>query len=110
MYINFHSRGDLRMVKPKNIPQSEHTIQSAYIPDDGSGPSSQQPSAPGPNDTVINLVDLQNILVVFDLASNRGAFKGGELEAIGQLYNKVSKFVQAATPKPPEGTSPTGGP
>jgi hypothetical protein len=83
------------MAKPKNIQQTEHTVQSAEPV-----AASQQAQVPGPNDTVINLVDLQNILVVFDLASNRGAFKGGELEAVGQLYNKVAKFVQAATPKP----------
>ena len=40
-------------------------------------------------DTVVTLVDLQNILVVFDLASSRGAFRGGELTPIGQLYDKI---------------------
>ena len=53
---------------------------------------------PTVGDNVINLTDLQNILVVFDLASNRGAFRGNELEPVGQLYNKISKFVQAAMP------------
>ena len=52
--------------------------------------------------TVINLQDLRNILVVFDLASARGAFKGPELEPVGQLYTKISKFVQAASPPPAE--------
>ena len=55
--------------------------------------------------TVINLQDLRNILVVFDLASARGAFKGTELEPVGQLYNKISKFVQAATPPVEESTT-----
>ncbi len=50
------------------------------------------------SNAVINLQDLRNILVVFDLASTRGAFKGPELEPVGQLYNKIAKFVQAATP------------
>lgn len=54
-------------------------------------------SAPDANN-VINLTDLQNVLVVIDLASNRGAFRGNELEPIGQLYNKIGKFVQAAMP------------
>lgn len=56
---------------------------------------------PAPGESVINLTDLQNILVVFDLASNRGAFRGNELEPVGQLYNKISKFIQAATPPQP---------
>jgi hypothetical protein len=53
---------------------------------------------PAAGENIINLTDLQNILVVFDLASNRGAFRGNELEPVGQLYNKISKFVQAAMP------------
>lgn len=59
----------------------------------------QQPA----QDTMINLTDLQNVLVVFDLASNRGAFRGNELEPVGQLYNKISRFIQAATPPKAEG-------
>ena len=39
-------------------------------------------------DSTINLADLQNILTVLDLASSRGAFRGPELEPVGQLYNK----------------------
>lgn len=65
------------------------------------------PSAgPGPADgnNVINITDLQNVLVVIDLASNRGAFRGNELEPIGQLYNKIGRFVQAALPPQPEQT------
>lgn len=56
------------------------------------------PGAPGESNNVINITDLQNILVVIDLASNRGAFRGNELEPIGQLYNKIGRFVQAALP------------
>lgn len=58
-------------------------------------------------DTVVTLVDLQNILVVFDLASSRGAFRGGELTPIGQLYDKIDKFVKAATPPTPTEDSTT---
>jgi len=47
-------------------------------------------------DSVINLADLQNILTVLDLASSRGAFRGAELEPVGQLYNKFKKFVDSA--------------
>lgn len=62
----------------------------------------QQEQAATPPDNVINLTDLQNVLVIIDLASNRGAFRGNELEPIGQLYNKIGKFVQAALPPAPE--------
>lgn len=58
-------------------------------------------------DNVINITDLQNVLVVVDLASNRGAFRGNELEPIGHLYNKIAKFVQSAMPPQPA-TDQTG--
>lgn len=61
-----------------------------------------QQAAQQPADSVITITDLQNILVVIDIASNRGAFRGNELEPVGQLYNKVSRFVQAALPPQPE--------
>lgn len=49
-------------------------------------------------DSVVTLVDLQNVLVIMDLASSRGAFRGPELQPIGQLYNKINQFLQAALP------------
>jgi hypothetical protein len=53
-------------------------------------------------DNVVTLTDLQNVLVVLDLASSRGAFRGPELEPVGQLYSKISKFLQAVAPQQPE--------
>ena len=52
--------------------------------------------SPQPEDSTITLVDLQNIISVLDLASSRGAFRGPELEPVGQLYNKFKRFVDAA--------------
>jgi hypothetical protein len=68
-----------------------------------------QTAAPN-QDGTINLVDLQNILQVLDLASSRGAFRGPELEPVGQLYNKFKKFIDGAAAQqqvtqPSEGTA-----
>lgn len=49
-----------------------------------------------PEEASITLTDLQNIISVLDLASSRGAFRGPELEPVGQLYNKFKKFVDNA--------------
>lgn len=49
-------------------------------------------------DNVVTLVDLQNVLVVMDLASSRGAFRGPELQPVGQLYDKINKFLQSVMP------------
>lgn len=63
----------------------------------------QEQPTPTPNpDQTITLVEIQNILAVVDLASSRGAFRGPELEQIGQLYNKFKRFIEAATQQPSE--------
>ena len=50
-------------------------------------------------DNVVTLTDLQNVVVILDLASSRGAFRGPELEPVGQLYNKISRSLQAVAPQ-----------
>lgn len=50
-------------------------------------------------DNVVTLIDLQNVLVILDLASSRGAFRGPELQPIGQLYDKINRFLQVALPR-----------
>jgi hypothetical protein len=46
----------------------------------------------------ITIVDLQNFLVIIDVASQRGAFKGPELGQVGQVFDKINRIVQKATP------------
>jgi hypothetical protein len=58
----------------------------------------QQAQAP-----TISMVDLQNLLMVIDLATQRGAFRGPELSQIGQLFDRVNTFVQHAMPPPTDG-------
>ena len=62
----------------------------------------QQPmpaSAPtsGPN---LSLQDLQNLLIIVDIATQRGAFKGNELGQIGAVFDRVSQFLQTTMPAP----------
>ena len=40
----------------------------------------------------LNHGDIQNLMVVIDLASQRGVFKATDLVAIGQLYEKLSSI------------------
>ena len=44
------------------------------------------------NLTVSDLVNIKNII---DVASARGAFRGEELSAVGEVYNKLAKFVDS---------------
>ena len=50
------------------------------------------------NSPTITISDLQNVLVLIDLASNRGTFRGAELSSVGSLYERIQAFVQAISP------------
>lgn len=47
-----------------------------------------------PNPTGVSLQDLQNILVVIDLACSRGAIRAAELTTVGQLYDRIQNVVK----------------
>jgi hypothetical protein len=47
----------------------------------------------------ISVVDLQNLLAIIDLATQRGAFRGGELSQVGQLFDRLTQFLQSVMPQ-----------
>lgn len=57
--------------------------------------------APQPQPQQINLAiqDLQNLLIILDLACQRGAFRATELSQIGGLFDRVNQFVQSTVPQ-----------
>ena len=52
-----------------------------------------QDEQPGTPIESISLRDLDQIAQIIDLATQRGAFRGGELSTIGQLYDKLATFL-----------------
>jgi hypothetical protein len=55
---------------------------------------------PAENQNVeLNLNDLVMLRNVVDIASQRGAFRAQELEAVGKVYNKLSAFLEAVSKK-----------
>ena len=42
----------------------------------------------------ITLQDMQAMVNLIDVASSRGAFRGQELSAVGELYQKITVFLQ----------------
>ena len=38
-------------------------------------------------------LDEKQCLLIIDLASQRGAFRGGEMSTVGQLYDKLATFL-----------------
>lgn len=57
----------------------------------------QTPQPPAAN---LSVQDLQNLLIVVELASQRGAFRAQELSSVGTLYDRVSSFLAGIAPPP----------
>jgi len=53
----------------------------------------QPPVAPAAPD--LNISDLAALRSIVDVASQRGAFKATELEAVGKTYNKLNTFLES---------------
>lgn len=53
----------------------------------------QQPGAD------LNVNDLAALRSIIDVATQRGAFKAAELEAVGKAYNKLNSFLESVTKK-----------
>lgn len=50
----------------------------------------------------LNITDLQAVAQIIDLATQRGAFRAGELAQVGTVYNKIAAFLEyvASVQKP----------
>ncbi len=53
-------------------------------------------SQPAPE---LTISDLSAVKTIIDVATQRGAFKAAEMEAVGKVYNKLSNFLASVTPK-----------
>lgn len=53
---------------------------------------------PQADQTQLNLNDIQNLLIIVDLATQRGAFRGPELGQIGPVFDRVAQFLQSVAP------------
>jgi hypothetical protein len=45
----------------------------------------------------LNVSDLASLKSIIEVATQRGAFKANELEAVGKTFNKLSTFLEAVT-------------
>ena len=64
----------------------------------------QQPAAePAPEAAAsapdLNISDLVALKSIIDVASQRGAFKAAELEAVGKTFNKLNTFLESVSKK-----------
>lgn len=60
-------------------------------------PEAAPQAAPAEESADLTINDLSGLKSVIDVATQRGAFKAGELEAVGKIYNRLDKFLAAAT-------------
>jgi hypothetical protein len=58
-----------------------------------------QETATGAASTDLNVSDLAALKSIIDVATQRGAFRAAELEAVGKTYNKLSGFLDSITAK-----------
>ena len=58
-----------------------------------------QETSAGAASTDLNVSDLAALKSIIDVATQRGAFRAAELEAVGKTYNKLSGFLDSITAK-----------
>lgn len=59
----------------------------------------QQPPAEAAAGPDLNISDLAALRSIIDVATQRGAFKAAELEAVGKVYNKLNTFLESVSKK-----------
>jgi hypothetical protein len=57
------------------------------------------PAAAPAEDPGLNISDLMALKSIVEVASQRGAFKANELEAVGKTFNKLTTFLESVAKK-----------
>lgn len=55
----------------------------------------------------MRLTDLQVVVQIIDLATEKGVFKGADLKPVGEVRERIIEFIKANA-KPVEGTTEEG--
>lgn len=61
--------------------------------------TAQEQPAPQQPGTDLNISDLVALKSILEVASQRGAFKAAELEAVGRTFNKLNGFLESVAKK-----------
>ena len=70
--------------------------EEVKAPVESAAPEAASQPAQGPDLNVNDLVALKSII---EVATQRGAFKANELEAVGKTFNKLNVFLEAVAKK-----------
>lgn len=61
--------------------------------------ATQEASAQAAPATDLNISDLVALKSIIEIASQRGAFKATELEAVGKTFNRLNNFLESVSKK-----------
>lgn len=61
-------------------------------------------------DTQITVADIANIKTLLEAACARGAFRANEMSQVGQIYDRITLFLDQATAQMQQPTQPQGEP
>lgn len=75
---------------------SEEINQAQTEPQAVPAPQAAPEAAPTPD---LNVSDLAALRSIIEVATQRGAFKAAELEAVGKAFNKLNAFLEAVSKK-----------
>ena len=64
-----------------------------------SNPEAGAPTTEAPASPDLNISDLVALKNIIEVASQRGAFKAAELEAVGKTFNKLNTFLESVAKK-----------
>ena len=78
----------------ENTQSPEEVTNTEEVAPEAAAPEAAAPEAEAPAE--LNLNDLAAIRSIIDAASTRGAFKAGEMAAVGTVYNKLDSFLNQA--------------
>lgn len=69
-------------------------MTTSALPDVTETPNAVEDNIPGAE---LNIADLTALKSIIEVASERSAFRVNELEAVGNAYNRLSRFLESFT-------------
>jgi len=81
----------------EEVKQEETQAPEAAQPQSGPVPTPEQGAGEQAKAPDLNISDLNAVKSIIDIATQRGAFKANELEAVGKTYNKLTLFLEHVT-------------
>lgn len=84
------------------MPNFKEKLMSEEIKDQTAQAPAQeeaQQAAPQQGGTDLNISDLVALKSIVEVATQRGAFKAAELEAVGKTFNKLNTFLESVAKK-----------